>query len=210
MSKRFLVIVLALAVVAPVALVAQSESTLVSYMKVFPNAGTRSTCFCEDPTTIKIGGVGEFKATFYGSITADAGEKHYSDGFAVTPLTVKGYGTRSYIDGLGNITLAFDSTRPVKESELKAKETDKDFPAVQTMSLHVTMTIDSMPKVTFRSINPAVVENRDAFSFPPYPGAVYKLRAPVSFERTDQPGQVAATIIEHEPTISGSRIEILK
>jgi hypothetical protein len=125
-------------------------------------------------------------------------------GKIVTPIRVRGMAGRGRAEGVGETVYWLDTARPVS-SGLRSKLRGVEFPAVHEMAFHLYLTTEALPGKIFRSINPAVMVNDNATSFPPKLGSQYVLKNVVEFEDINEPGIVAARILSNHARYVGSR-----
>jgi len=151
-----------------------------------------------------IEGLGTFSLASTEDIEAFVGESSTDrEGKRVTPIRIRGMAGRGYATGIGETVYWLDTSRPVA-SGLRSKLRGQEFPAVHEMGFHLFFTTEALPGKIFRSINPAVMVNNNATSFPPKPGSRYVLKNVVDFEAVDAPGVVAARIVSNTTTYVGS------
>jgi hypothetical protein len=163
-------------------------------------------CYFEDGTHKGWAeGVGTFELASEESLSATIGQKLIDrDGKMVRPIQIRGMAGRGRATGIGETVYWLDTSRPV-ESGLRSKLRGHEFPAVHEMGFHLYFTAEALPGKIFRSINPAIMVNDNATSFPPKPGTRYVLKNVVEFEDVDDPGHVAARILSNHNRYAGSR-----
>jgi hypothetical protein len=158
---------------------------------------------------VEMTGVGTFNTVGTGAtpIVAKVGEQFVSVGrFKTVPLHIVSFGGNAYAEGLGETRFWVDSDRPLM-SAIWEKAPGTEFPAIQEMRFHFFYSVEAMPGKVFRSINPARMRADDVRSFPPAPGTVYRLMAPVEFEEIGKPGVVAGRILSNRVEIPRPRLE---
>lgn len=154
----------------------------------------------------QINGLGEFSAASTESIAASFEEKYIDrEGLSTVPIKVLGMAGRGYTDAVGETMYWLDKSRPVEGSRMQSKTRDSDFPGVHEMHFHLLLTTEALPGRTFRTINPAVMVNNNAMSFPPKVGARYVLKNVVELEDVNEPGVVVIRILSNKNQIVGSR-----
>jgi hypothetical protein len=156
-------------------------------------------CPCVDDwctLTANVEGIGEVKGELNGSTTVGLQPaKIDKRGLRTTPLVIKGNAFRGTVDGVGEMMMWLDQSRPVSGSVARSKQAGASFPAVQEMRWHLLMTMEAFPGQTFRSINPFVVRSNHVNAMPPR-GAVFNLAQQVDFEDVDNPGVVVASLLK--------------
>lgn len=154
----------------------------------------------------QINGGSTFTSASEESITANADGQRFTDrnGLSTLPVKVLGMAGRGYTEGVGETMYWVDKSRPVKGSGFRAKTAGAAFPAVHEMHFHLRLTTDTFPGRTFQSINPAVMVNNNAMSFPPKVGSRYVLKQPVEFEDIDNPGETVLSIVSNRNEMIGS------
>jgi hypothetical protein len=154
----------------------------------------------------EIDGQGSFAVASEESMAAE-GEptKRFVDrnGLSTLPIRIFGMSGRGYVEGLGETMYWLDKSRPVGRSMIREKVRGTAFPAVHEMHFHLLLTTEALPGRTFRSINPAVMVNSNATSFPPQVGAQYELKQVVELEDVDDPGPVVIRILSNRNQIVG-------
>jgi hypothetical protein len=161
-------------------------------------------CACHDSAAVFARGDKEFVGQFDGSIATTLGlPRDDAKGGTVLPLNIVGYSTQSDVPDFGRVSLDFDYTRPVPLSTVRG-EGEEFFPAVQTMDLQILMTTDAFPGVTLRSRERGTLVNREVKSFPPDPGATYRLQQPV--EMVDAKGEVVVRLLSVNTSIVETRM----
>lgn len=162
-------------------------------------------CYFEGEHTGWFAGLGSFTLASEESINALVGEQFIDrEDKAVTPLRIRGMAGRGNAAGIGETVYWLDTSRPVA-SGVRAKVAGREFPAVHQMGFHLFLTTEALPGKIFRSINPAVMVNNNAMSFPPKPGSRYALKNVVEFEEVNDPGVVAARIVSNHNQYLGSK-----
>ena len=155
-------------------------------------------CPFEGDHVISIDGLGQFNVDTAELIGARGGEKYLDrKGLATRPIEILGMAGRGYAEGVGETMYWLDKSRPMDGSMVKARAQGADFPAVHEMHFHLFLTTDALPGRTFRSINPAVMVNNRAMSFPPRQGSRYVLKNVVEFEDVNEPGVVVISILSN-------------
>jgi hypothetical protein len=151
-----------------------------------------------------IAGQGAFAAATTEEIGATVGEKYIDrNGLSSLPLRVVEMAGGGQTEGVGRTEYWLDKSRPV-ESIVRAKAPGRDFPAVHEMRFHLLLTTEALPGRTFRSINPAVMANDNATSFPPKLGSRYVLKDVVELEDVNDPGVVVVRVLSNKGEIVGS------
>ncbi|HYG63324.1 MAG TPA: hypothetical protein VEL74_12135 [Thermoanaerobaculia bacterium] len=146
-----------------------------------------------------------FESASTESISANVEEKYLDrKGLATRELNVRGMAGRGYSEGLGETMYWLDKSRPVKGSVVRAKTPGAEYPAVHEMHFHLLLVSDIFPGKTLRSINPAIMVNNNATSFPPKPGARYQLKNVVELEDVENPGEVMFRIVSNRNQIIGA------
>lgn len=169
-------------------------------------AATEDECYFDDGTHKGwFQDLGSFTLASEELISATVGEKRIDrEGRTVTPIRIRGMAGRGKATGIGETVYWLDTSRPV-ESGVRSKLRGQEFPAVHEMGFHLFLTTEALPGKIFRSINPAVMVNDNALSFPPRPGSRYVLKNVVEFEDVDDPGFVVAKIVSNHTYYAGSR-----
>ena len=154
---------------------------------------------------IQIDSLGEFAVESEESIAAVAEEKFLDrNGLINRPIRVLGMAGRGYAEGIGETVYWMDKSRLVEGSGVRSKVRGAEFPAVHEMRFHVFLTTEALPGVTLRSMNPAIMVNNNATSYPPRLGARYVLKNVVELEDVENPGVVIARILSNRNEIVGS------
>jgi hypothetical protein len=155
---------------------------------------------------IQVTGVGEFTAASEESIAARPMGPRFidRDGLSTLRLRVLGMAGRGYVEGVGETMYWLDQSRPLEGSVVRGKTPGIEFPAVHEMHFHLLLTTEALPGRTFRSINPAIMVNNNATSFPPKLGSRYVLRNVVELEDVNDPGTVVLRIVSNRNQIVGS------
>ncbi len=211
-SRRSLVLMFAL-VLGMGALWATASLADRPERQMLPNKSEIGTEVCgfsaapEEGETIKsatIAGLGEFEDKSAGNATrimAQIGERYRSNsGLATVPFKVLSIGGKGFAEGIGETNFWLDASRPVT-SAIWEKRPGTEFPAVQEMRFHFFYTVEAMPGRVFRSINPARMRSNDVRAFPPPPGTVYRLLAPVQLEDINEPGVVVGQILSNQVAV---------
>jgi len=186
-------------------LVVAAAGTLLLTTRLWAQEPVEEPCSFEGEHTGWVNGLGDFSLASEESISAGIGEKSVDrEGKAVRTIRILGMAGRGYATGIGETVYWLDKSRPVA-SGLRAKLRGQEFPAVHEMGFHLFFTTEALPGKIFRSINPAIMVNNNAMSFPPRPGARYALKNVVEFEAVDEPGVVAARIMSNHNQYVGSR-----
>jgi hypothetical protein len=174
----------------------------------FPAANRIGSCAChDDGATIEITGLGTFTGQFDGSISVLTGTQQTEpDGRVTIPLILQHYKTVSTVQGIGRTVLMLNPSQSVPASSITQNTAGIDFPATQTMRLPILMSIEAQPGRTFRSIGYGSLQ-ATTDSFPPRPGTMYVLQAPLDFEDTANPGPVAARITSVHTRIVSSTMQ---
>ncbi|MEM7052175.1 MAG: hypothetical protein AAF604_21085 [Acidobacteriota bacterium] len=171
-----------------------------------PGPDNNQECAHLDPVTLEVVGIGIFEADLHGSVAARTEESFFGDGGRKTvPLEILGTVSRDYVEGLGEIIVSLDHSRPVKGSLLVEQTVGSEFPASQHMRFHIQIEIEAHPGVLYRSIEPLHVVSDRVKSFPPPNGTEYRLQAPIELEDVANPGTVALRVLTGAPTIIGSK-----
>lgn len=154
---------------------------------------------------IQLDNLGTFNVQSEESISAvSEGRFVGKNGLISRPIRVLGMAGRGYSEGIGETVYWMDKSRPVGGSGMQAKVQGAEFPAVHEMRFHLFLTTEALPGVTLRSINPAVMVNTNATSYPPRIGARYVLKRPVELENVENPGVVVGRILSNRNEIVGS------
>lgn len=155
--------------------------------------------------TMQIDGVGQFDVASEESISAVSQDKFLDqNGLINRSIRVLGMAGRGYSEGIGETVYWMDKSRSAGESGMRAKVRGAEFPAVHEMRFHLFLTTEVLPGVTLRSINPAVMVNKNATSYPPRIGARYVLKNVVELEDVENPGVVIARILSNSNQIVGA------
>jgi hypothetical protein len=156
--------------------------------------------------TYQIDGLGQFSMDSSESIAAVSEEKFLDrNGLSNRSIRILGMAGRGYSDGIGETMYWLDKSRPVEGSGMRAKARGAEFPAVHEMRFHLLLTTEALPGRTLRSVNPAVMVNNNATSFPPRMGSRYVLKNVIELEDVDNPGVVVGRILSNRNKIVGSR-----
>ena len=138
-----------------------------------PAPGTRVACSGSRSHIISVNNGPLVAAATLGAIKADVGETTtLSDGRQSTQLTVVDTFTQGTVEGVGDLVITLDKTKPSLASSLTSNQRDKQFPATQTMRFYPEFILNGE---SFRSTTPVNVVNSNVGSFPPARGTVYVL-----------------------------------
>jgi hypothetical protein len=163
-------------------------------------------CYFEDGTHVGwFQALGDFNMASTEELESLVGEAQLdSSGKTVTPIRILSMVGRGRATGIGETVYWLDTSRPVA-SGLRSKLRGHEFPAVHQMGFHLFLTTEALPGKVFRSMNPAIMVNDNATSFPPRVGTRYRLQNVVAFEDVEEPGIVAARILSNHNQYAGSR-----
>ncbi len=135
--------------------------------------GTIFTCNGNRDHEIAVNGGPSLNAATLGAIKAEVGKTTTtSDGRQTTSLKVVDTFTHGRVEGLGDLVITLDSSRPSPASSLTANRSGSAYPATQTMRFFATFVLNGE---AFNSSDPVQVVNSNVTSFPPAPGTVYVL-----------------------------------
>lgn len=138
-----------------------------------PPPGTVVTCAGSRSHLIAVNNGPSLSAATSGAIKAEVGATtRTSDGRQTTSLKVVDTFTHGSVEGLGDLVITLDKSRPSPASSLTANGTSSVFPATQTMRFFATFVVNGE---AFKSIDPVQVVNSNVTSFPPEPGTIYVL-----------------------------------
>jgi len=127
-----------------------------------------------------------------GSLTADLGSTfRTSDGRQGQNVQVTGLLSQGDVQGLGAVSIQFDSTRTAGGSTIVANQTGSQFPATQRMNFYITVDVNGQQ---FRSMDPVTLISTNVTSTPPAVGTTFDLANGVKLESVDKPGEVAMTM----------------
>jgi hypothetical protein len=94
------------------------------------------------------------------------------DGRTTLPLTVTDVFSKGTVEGLGELTISLDRSKPAPAGALTANQKGAAFPATQVVQFYPSFDLNGE---TFQTQAPARVMNSNVKSFPPAPGTVYVL-----------------------------------
>ncbi|MEM7481906.1 MAG: hypothetical protein AAF481_12095 [Acidobacteriota bacterium] len=170
-----------------------------------PGPDNVQECPHDDEATFLVEGLGTFEVVLGGSVVARTGEAYFDGGLKTIPIDILGTASRDYIDGIGEVTVTLDRSRPVKGSQIQERAVGTEFPASQHMRFHILVELEARPGIVYRSIQPIHMVSDNVTAFPPADGTSYRLVQPIDLEDVDQPGIVAARLLKGAPTIFGAK-----
>jgi hypothetical protein len=138
-----------------------------------PPPGTIQKCTGSRSHIISVNNGPSVLANTLGAIKAEVGETTtLQDGRQSTALTVLDTLTEGRVDGVGDLVITVDKSRPSVASSLTSNQRGQQFPATQTMRFYPEFILNGE---SFRSATPVNVVNSNVGSFPPAKGTVYVL-----------------------------------
>jgi len=138
-----------------------------------PVPGTIQTCTGSRSHIISVNNGPLVSAGTVGAIKAQVGETTtLSDGRQSTQLTVIDSFTEGTVQGVGDLVITLDKSKPSVASSLTSNQRGQQFPATQTMRFYPEFILNGE---SFRSTTPVNVVNSNVGSFPPAKGTVYVL-----------------------------------
>jgi len=138
-----------------------------------PAPGTIQKCTGSRSHIISVNNGPLVSANTLGAIKAEVGETTtLSDGRQSTQLTVIDTFTEGTVQGVGDLVITLDKSKPSLASSLTSNQRDRQFPATQTMRFYPEFILNGE---SFVSDAPVQVVNSNVDSFPPARGTVYVL-----------------------------------
>lgn len=172
---------------------------------VRPATGTKQVCNGIRTPVINVNQGPDVQTTSTGSIRVTVGQTFTtSDGRQVTELSVDNTLTTGKAEGIGDISISNDTSRPAPTSSLTANRAGRSFPATQVMRFNPVIVLNGETFKADASADPASLVNTSVMSFPPPAGTVYvltntqTLRSSAGNTITVQPGK-AFTITSAAP-----------
>lgn len=195
----------ALGITAAIVLLAGPTTVASTGGDDLPPPNEAQECLKADASVVEIGGLGTFNLDLKGSIAVRTLPGFVSArGYHTVPLEILGSASRDYAEGLGEVAVWIDKSRPATGSFLRERTKGEGFPAIQHMRFHIFFETEALPGRRFRSIAPVHVVSQRVESFPPRKGTQYLLTAPVELEDVDRPGVVAVRVASGDVRITGS------
>jgi hypothetical protein len=138
-----------------------------------PPAGANVSCAGDRDHEIAVNGGASVAAATQGAIQAQVGQTTLTtDGRQTTQLRVTNTFTEGYVEGVGNLVITLDTSRPSVASSLTANQRGAAFPATQVMRFYPKFILNDE---VFQSTTPVQVVSSSVTSFPPEEGTVYVL-----------------------------------
>lgn len=157
-----------------------------------------------DGHAVRLDGLGNFRETPNGDRNRLMIELRRAfiakSGLKTVPFEIVSIGGRGFAEGIGETRFWLDATRPVT-SAIWEKRAGTEFPAIQEMRFHFFYTFEAMPDRVFRSMTPARMRSDNVAAFPPPPGTVYRLAAPVKLEDVSNPGVAVGTVLANRAVV---------
>lgn len=162
-----------------------------------PAPGINAVCNLVRNPDISFNGGPTVAADTAGSISANTGATTKTpDGRQTTQLIIKHTYTSGQVEGIGDLEITLDSSRPQPPSSLTSNQPGAAFPATQTMRFYPVFILNGE---VFKSDDSAELVNSSVTSFPPRPGTAYVLTRHITLKSAEgnsidvQPGR-AVTI----------------
>jgi hypothetical protein len=169
----------------------------------FPSAGQTFSCGVSRDPWISFNQGPDVSTASTGVIQATVGKTSLtSDGRETAAVTVLSTLTKGTAEGIGDITIANDTSRTAPPSSLTSNQVGRSFPATQVMRFHPVVTINGETFRTSSTAAPATLVNTSVSAFPAPAGTTYTLTNPVTLESAS--GNTLTVEAGRVVTITGS------
>jgi hypothetical protein len=125
-----------------------------------------------------------------------------TDGRETADVTVLSTLTKGTAEGIGDLIIANDTSRPAPASSLTSNQAGRSFPATQVMRFHPVVTLNGETFRTADSAAPATLVNTSVSAFPAPAGTSYVLTNALTLESAS--GNTLTVEAGRVVTITGS------
>jgi hypothetical protein len=169
----------------------------------FPSTGQTFSCGVSRNPLISLNLGPDVSTASTGVISATVGKtSKTTDGRETADVTVLSTLTRGTAEGIGDITIANDTSRPTPPSSLTSNQVGRSFPATQVMRFHPVVTLNGETFRTASTAAPAALVNTSVSAFPAPAGTSYTLTNALTLESSS--GNTLTVEAGRVVTITGS------